>query len=167
LIKDKGQRRGAQAITPAEPPERPRWAEDTLLVPHHPTGGNWVCLIFCGSGALLGACFGHWIGALILALIGTLAFITPVSCWEFDVSEGRLRRRTCNGLGIRSEIIGYRLSEVVAVSLDISSDNEGGQQHRVSVVFENGEQIFVSNVRKDADRIKALLGVKKIETSRE
>jgi hypothetical protein len=121
--------------------------------------GNWIGLcLFCAIGIAC-AVFGHWTAVAILGGLGVASFLTPVSYWSFEKSTGRLRSKSCNGLGRCRDGASYPLGNIIAVDLERTKDGDGGTEYKVRLMLRTGRPIVVSTHKSDATRISEFLGV--------
>jgi hypothetical protein len=137
---------------------------DRLVVPCSPNAGNWTGFILLSAVALACASFGHWKISLIPMAIGLLSLFTRVNYWVFDRAEGRLTLAMRNPLFPPREMMGYSLRDLAAVTLETRTNDEGGKDSAVRVVFGKGQSLIVSRHPRDADRIAAFLGIEKTVT---
>jgi hypothetical protein len=150
------------AMKPLAPGPAPAGNQsDRLIVPRFPNAGNWTGFTLLSAVALACAAYGHWKLALIPMAVGLLSLLTRVNYWVFDRAEGRLTFAMRNPLFPAREMMGYSLRELVAVMLETRTNNEGGKEHAVRVVFAKGQSLVVSHQPRDADRIAAFLGIEK------
>jgi hypothetical protein len=134
---------------------------DLLIVPRSPVAGNWIgLLLFVAIGIWCGL-DAHWKIADVLWLLGVASFLTPATCWVFDKSTNQLTRKRRNGLFAFGDKESHPLNEIVSVDLKMRMDNEGGRNYAVRLLLHHGQEIVVSDRKRDADRIAEFLGIEK------
>jgi hypothetical protein len=134
---------------------------DRLAIPRWPKLGNWIGFTLFATIGIVCLLLGYKVAALVLGLLGMLSLITSVSYWEIDGRRKRLLLKSGNGLSGSRQYMSYPADEIVEVHLEIRRDSEGGNGYSVLVEFQQGQQIMVSDHRRDADRIAAYLVVPK------
>jgi hypothetical protein len=137
---------------------------DRLIVPRFPNAGNWTGFILLCAVALACACFGYGKISLIPVAIGLLSLLTRVNYWVFNRAERRLTFAMRNPLFSPCEMMGYSLRDLAAVTLETRTNDEGGKNVAVRIMFKKGQSLMVSRHARDADRIAAFLGIEKTIT---
>jgi hypothetical protein len=134
---------------------------DRLTVPRFPNAGNWTGFTLLSAVALAFAVYGHWKIALIPMAVGLLSLLTRVNYWVFDRKEDRLTFAIRNPLFPPRDMMGYSLRDLIGVTLETRTNDEGGKDFAVRVVFAKRQSLVVSRQPRDADRIAAFLGIEK------